>query len=57
MEERFKQLAALVGQSTRFSSSSTVVLHNVTHKVCEVRVSVIHRLIHPSIHPPTHPSI
>lgn len=33
MEERFKQLAALVGQSTRFSSSSTVVLNKVTHKV------------------------
>lgn len=32
MEERFRQLAALVGQSTRFSSSSTVMLHNVTHK-------------------------
>lgn len=32
MEERFRQLAALVGQSTRFSSSSTVVLHGVTHK-------------------------
>lgn len=31
MEERFRQLAALVGQSTRFSSSSTVVVHNVTH--------------------------
>jgi hypothetical protein len=32
VEERFKQLAALVGHSTRFSSSSTVVLHDVTHK-------------------------
>lgn len=35
MDERFKQVAAMVDESTRFFSSTTVVLHNVTHKVSE----------------------
>lgn len=33
MEERFRQTAAMMEGSTRFFSSTTVVLHNVTHKV------------------------